>query len=568
MHQVAMGPGAPDEPGRPLNGGDTPPTKELDMKLRNGSDQQHQFSQVPHANIARSTFSRSHGFKTTFNSALLVPFYVDEVLPGDTYAVNATLFARLSTPFVPVMDNIYLDTFYFFVPHRLVWTHFANFMGEENAPGDYVNNVVSYLTPVVTTPAGGHTALSLADYFGIPTSINGMQNVIAFPFRAYNLIWNEWFRDENVSFKLPVNTGDGPDAATDYNLVQRMKRHDYFTSCLPWPQKGPGVSIPLGAQATVKTNATDLLTGVQPNMRLLTAAAGATPTAQRAVGTGAVGNNFGESATAITPGAGLYPSNLYADLSTATAATINSLRQAFQIQRLYERDARGGSRYTELVRSHFGVTSPDARLQRPEYLGGSTQRVNISPVTQTSASNTQPTPLASLAGIGTSAGQTGFTKSFTEHGTIIGLMSVRADMTYQQGLNKMWSRRTRFDFYWPVLANLGEQPVLNQEIYAQGTAADLQAFGYQERWAEYRYYPSLITGQFRSQHPLPLDVWHLAQKFTALPTLNTAFMVEAPPISRILAVPSQPQFLLDSYIDVRATRPMPVYSVPGMIDHF
>lgn len=525
------------------------------MSKRN---QQHLFSQIPRAEIQRSNFNRSHGLKTTFNSGYLVPFYVDEVLPGDTFNLKATLFGRLATPVVPFMDNLYLETFFFFVPNRLVWDNWQKFNGEQENPGDSTD----FLVP--TLAANTWQVGSLADYFGIPTGVN-LSGINALPFRAYNLIYNEWFRDENLQDSLTVNKGDGPDPVANYNLVRRGKRHDYFTSCLPWPQKGPGVEINLGATATL--DGTLSIPGGTYNLN--------SSTTGTDLSYGVDGWYFGQAINKTTLNTivpqktiDMKTSGITANLSNATAITINSLRQAFQLQRLYERDARGGTRYTEILRAHFGVISPDARLQRPEYLGGSSTRVNINPVEQTSSTN-DTTPQGNLAAYGVLGDRVnGFTKSFVEHGYIIGLVNVRADLTYQQGLNRMWSRQTRFDFYWPALAHLGEQAVLNKEIYAQGTAADNDVFGYQERWAEYRYYPSQITGQMRSTYAQSLDVWHLAQEFSSLPQLNAEFIQDKPPLERVLAVISEPQILLDCYFNLNCVRPMPVYSVPGLIDHF
>lgn len=533
----------------------------------------HQFSQVPSANIPRSSFDRSHGYKTTFDSGYLIPVYVDEALPGDTFNLRMSSFARMLTPIVPIMDNIMMDTHFFSVPVRLLWENWEKFNGAQTNPGDATN----FIIPTMTAPVGGYAIASLSDYFGIPTGIAGLVHSSLWH-RAYNLVYNEWYRDQNLQNSVTVDTGDGPDLPGNYVLLRRGKRHDYFTSCLPWPQKGDAVTLPLGQTAPVLGNgkALQMTDGATTSsLRWSTAVSfdAGTPAGANlgaALASQAYANGIGMGV--VTAG----DSGLIADLSNATAATINQLRQAFQIQKLYERDARGGTRYTEIIRSHFNVVSPDARLQRPEYLGGSTTTVHIHPIAQTSetSGNSPQGNLAAFAVVSDS--NAGFTKSFSEHCVIVGLVSVRADLNYQQGLHRMFSRSTRWDFYWPALSHIGEQAVLNKEIYAQGPAAvdgngdqyDSLVFGYQERYAEYRYKPSQVTGKFRSTVAGTLHIWHLAQNFGALPTLNAAFIVENPPIDRVVAVANEPQFMFDSYFKIKCARPMPVYSVPGLIDHF
>ena len=531
--------------------------------FHNKSVDAHNFAMVPRADIPRSRFSMQKTLKTTFDSGLIVPIMCEEVLPGDTFNVNVTMFGRLATPIFPVMDNLHLDSFFFFVPNRLVWTNWVKFMGEQDNPADSI----SYTIPQQVSPAGGYAIGSLQDYLGLPTvgqvTAGNTVSHSALPTRAYNLIYNQWFRDENLQNSRVVDKGDGPDAAaaTNYAILRRGKRHDYFTGSLPWPQKGgTPVTLPLGTSAPIAINGP-----ANSSIGVFSTTANANTVLYGDVGASGI-VKYG-----LTPA----PANsLYADLSQATAATINQLRQSFQVQKLLERDARGGTRYTEILRSHFGVTSPDARLQRPEYLGGGSTPINISPIAQTSGTNISgsSTPQGNLAAMGTyMAKGHGFSQSFVEHGYIIGVVSVRADLTYQQGLRRHWSRSTRYDYYFPVFAMLGEQAILNKEIYVTGGSTDSQVFGYQERWAEYRYNPSEITGLFRSTAAGTIDPWHYAQKFTSLPTLNSTFIQDTPPLARNLAVGTAAngqQLLLDAFFSTTAARPLPMYSVPGLIDHF
>lgn len=527
----------------------------------------HDFAMIPRSDIPRSSFRMDKNLKTTFDAGYLVPIFCEEVLPGDTFNVKMTAFCRLATPLFPVMDNLHLETFFFFVPNRLTWANWKKFMGEQESPGDSISYIVPYMNATARTAA--LTVGSLADYFGIPVvgQANTGFNFSALPFRAYGLIWNNWFRDENLQNWETVSTADGPDTTSNMSLLKRGKRKDYFTGCLPWPQKGStAISMPLAGTAPIvglgiDTSAVTFTTNVVVDE---------TDNPSTPTYANALRSTINPGLTVETTAGGL--PLIYADLAAATGATINQLRQSFQVQKLLERDARGGTRYTEIVRSHFGVVSPDARLQRPEYLGGGHTPIMVNPIANTSSA-TGSDPVGELGAMATAlANGHGFSQSFTEHGYIIGLASVRADLTYQQGLRRHWSRSTRYDFYFPAFATLGEQAVLNKEIYCQGNSSiDDAVFGYQERWAEYRYNPSEITGLFRSTSSGTIDPWHLAQKFTALPTLNTTFIQETPPVSRVVAVgtgANGQQFLMDCFFSIKAARPLPMYSVPGLIDHF
>lgn len=548
----------------------------------------NRFSQIPNSPIQRSIFDRSHDYKTTMDAGYLIPFFVDEVLPGDTFKLRVNAFVRMNTLIAPFMDNVFMDTFFFFVPTRLVWDNWQRFCGEQQKPGDSTDFLIPSLSGTNTFANG-----SIFDYMGLPTGVeldSANTPINALPFRAYNLIYNEWFRDENLIDSIPVLTTDGPDPISNYTLRKRAKRHDYFTSALPWPQKGPSVDVGLTGNAPVvpSDGSNSILYPVKFDgygVPLTPASHKFSPFSTESqydalelvnqdVSPGVSFTNPGNVAKQPYTALGLsidYNSgdhNLIADLSGVSAISINDLRQAFQIQKFYEKWARGGSRYTETLRVMFNVISPDARLQRPEYLGGTHSRVNVVPTAQTSSTDSV-SPQSNLSAFGVLGDSAhGFNKSFVEHGYVIGLVCLRADITYQQGLNRMWSRRQLFDFYWPTLAHLGEQVVYNREIYTQGTADDNGVFGYQERYAEYRYKPSMITGKLRSTDPQSLDVWHLAQKFDTLPKLNQDFIEENPPIARVVAVQNEPQFFADFWFDLKTSRPMPVYSVPGLVDHF
>ncbi len=481
-----------------------------------------------------------------------------DIIPGDTFNLKCSFFMRLATPLHPIMDNMYVETFFFFVPYRTIWTNFERFHGAQDDPGDSIDFTIPLLATAETQSTG-----DLGDYMGIPINLNtSNSNVSVMPFRAYRKIWNEWFRDENLQDSLAFNTGNG----TDANIVtgwqdlplKRGKRFDYFTSCLTSPQKGTAVSMPLGTSADVFT---DAAVGAAPEIWSTAAS-----DFRRLTGPAPVPNWINVDSVA-----GAADSNkMYADLSGALAPTINDIRLAFQTQRLLERDARAGTRYVEALKAHWGVTSPDHRLQRAEFLGGGSSSLNVTPVAQTSG---QPIPaaedkLGNLAGFGTVSGTHGFSKSFVEHGVLLGIVNVRGDITYSQGLDRMWSKATRYDFFYPVLSQIGEQSVLNKEIWSDGTANDDLVFGYQERYAEYRHANSRLSGLFRPDAPGTLASWHLSEDFATLPALGATFITSnlGVPLDRAIAISTEPHLIADFFFNIKAARPMPVYGVPGNID--
>lgn len=552
---------------------------------------QNHFRNIPDIDIQRSRFHRPHTHKTTFNTGDLIPFYVDEILPGDTVQMNMAAAIRMATPIFPVMDNAYLDTYYFYVPFRLVWEHFQEFMGENKLTA--WEQPTEYEIPQIKAPVKGWREGTIADYMGIPTKVENI-SVSALYFRAYCLIWNEWFRDQNLKDAAMINMDDATaTGVNDGNYVTRTqygalplkvaRYHSYFTSALPEPQKGPDVLLPIGntqgllpVYATDQRINTDYLRGAPV---AFLQADGAEPIYgsygvslyrpnDRSTGD-LMGTNYEPPVTGINA-YGIAPVNLFADASTTAtgASTINQLRQAFAVQRLYERDARGGTRFREIMRAHFGVTTPDARVQIPEYLGGSRHQINIDQVVQTSSTDaTSPQGNTSAYSL-TNFADNVFTKSFVEPGILMGVMCVRTDEGYQQGIERFWSRKSRFDFYYPALANIGEQPIYNKEIYAQGTPADEEVFGYQEAWADYRYKPNRVSGKFRSNAEGTLDSWHYYNDFEKMPTLSSEFIDEPMEnLNRTIAVQNEPQFIADLLMDGYYTRPMPLYSVPGLLDH-
>lgn len=542
----------------------------------------HNFSQIPGPQLERSTFERNFAHKTTFNAGELIPFYHDEILPGDTVNLKSTILARLQSLIFPVMDNVFIDLFFFFVPYRLLWDNWETFItGNDGTPGaqtEYLMPTIEGVAETVTIDEN-----TLGDYLGIPTQVDfyaGDTSISAMPFRAYHLIWNEWFRDESLQEEVVFATDDGPDDLTDYTAVlKRGKRKDYITSCLPWPQKGTAISLPLGTSAPVIGDGTAL--------KLFDGTDNLWVNYNNDIGTGIMGVTLSSAAVGAAPAGSVPlndkvigasqtdPSGLIANLSAATAATVQQLREAFAFQQILELDARSGSRYTEYLQGTWGQRPEDYRLQRPEYLGGSSRPIQITAVQQTSGTpavvslDPGQTPQGNLSAHAQGSSQAGFQKSFVEHGIVMGMVNVRSDITYQQGLHRSWTRQTRFEFPHPALMHLGEQAVLNQEVCSTSVSAtNIATFGYQERWAEFRYKQSYVSGAFRSNAAAPLDAWHLALDFASVPTLGDTFIQDDPPLDRVIAVPDEPQIIMDSFSKISHTRAMPTFSVPGLMGRF
>lgn len=545
----------------------------------NRNSEQH-YAQVPHAEIRRAKFQRDFNLLTTMNEGDLVPIYLDEVLPADTFKINLNALVRMATPLYPVMDNAYMDFYFFFVPARLLWKHFQNLMGQNDST--FWAETTEYTTPVTTAPEGGWNVGTLADYFGIPTGVSGLK-VNSLPFRAYAKVWNEWFRDENLQQPVTqsmddttttgVNTGTNlSDAEAGGMPLKVCKYKDYFTSCLPSPQKAAEpVQLPMTGNAQIVwPNSAEIMGNgeifqdvdrnlenipINTNMKLAASKKN---------------NKNGKSLVMFggqTNASEINYSTMMADLSTVTAATINELRQAIAVQHIFERDARTGTRYKEILKGAWGVTSPDARLDRSEYIGGHRMPINVNQVIQTSSTDSTSPQGNTGAYSMTTLSRNMCTYSATEHGYVLGLAAIRVDHSYQQGLSRLWTRNTRFSYYDPMLANLGEQAVLNQEIYAQGKQQDEEVFGYQEAWADYRYRTNMVTSEMRSNYAQTLDAWHYADKYDALPTLSSSWIKEGTEnIDRTLAVQSSNshQFICNFYYEQAWTRPMPIYSVPGI----
>lgn len=534
----------------------------------------HNFAKLQRNSVPRSQFDLSHGHKTTLDAGWLYPLLCMEALPGDTISVRTTALARLATPIKPLMDNIFIDWHYFAVPKRLLWTAWVNMMGERENPDDSIDFEVPVLQGGIASDPDGDPAgfaitspALLMNIFGIPAGVDGANvKINSLPFRGYNLIWNEWYRAQDIQNSINVPKGDGPDIPQQFNMQPRNKRHDYFTSCMPYPQKGDMPTIPIFPDMPLETVGDGIpefsITGHTGTFKL------------QGLTTEPLDARL-DSATTVNGSLQWADPKLQVNLSDASTITINQLRESFQIQRMLERDMRGGTRYQELLLSHFGVLSPDARMQRPEYLGGGSSYVNFHTVPQTQASDpegSEQSPQGNLAAFATSSvNNQGFTKSFTEHCYVYAICSIRADLNYQQGLHRMWSRSTRYDFYWPSLSHLGEQEVYSKELWCSSTTEperNDEIFGYNERYSEYRYMPSKITGKMQSASTASLDIWHVAQDFTQRPVLNDSFIRENPPIDRVIATPDEPQFIMDAWFNIKAARPMPMYGTPGYIDHF